>query len=189
MKMAVFRQGQKPEIADHLDVIRQSKAIEEVNLISWSLVSARPVLAGYRDAQAVIKLWQEGDEAQSFEALYDDAVTLRDLRRMMAHEVQLPEDIGPGLFEGRVVFDIAFRPSIRIQVPAATEAEARDKLRGIINQPEIRGEIISRVAVQIFEADDADLTVTCKGMLRVSDVAPKNCPPYIFIENSEADDT
>jgi hypothetical protein len=91
MIMSVYRQGRSRIEIDHLALIAQAPNSNDISMISWAATGTKPVLASYDDVAAVIKNLESGDDGLSFETLYDQSLTLRDMRRMRAHQVDSPD--------------------------------------------------------------------------------------------------
>ena len=77
MKLSVFRQ-QKPRFELNLDVAMQAATTEQDLdvLMKLGIPNEKPVLIGLDNQPSIVKPYAEGDETQTFEALYDIALTV-----------------------------------------------------------------------------------------------------------------
>ncbi len=182
MIMSVFRQGRPRLEVDHLALMAQAPNADDISMISWAVTNPKPVLASYEDTAAVIKNLEAGDDGLSFEALYDHSLSLRDMRRMRAHNVDSPDKLHSGLFRARLIIDVGdFVPSFIMQLKAKDDADAKAQLIAITRQPEFRAVFLERLVTALWEADGVHLGTT--GMLKMDDIAPEDHPDWQFVDD------
>jgi len=152
----------------------------DLDLITFSFINAKPVIAGLDGATAVIKPLEAGDEALSFETLYDTAVSGHEFERLKRHKVQFPDELKPRLYETVLVLEVGFHPHVRIRIPAKNEQAVRSKLRELMEpgQPFYQ-RLVEELANQIFASDD--ITLASQGFLTVDDPAPDGSPEWEFV--------
>lgn len=186
MIMSVYRQGQPTAEIDHLACIALATEVTDLDLINWAVTSRKPVLTALSGEAAIIKLQEPGDAGHSFEALYHDAINLRDITRMKSHGVTTPEAIGDCLYQADIIVHIPIDPSVRIRLRARSDKDAKERLVEYLAGNDF-GEEICRVAVQeIFASPLTRLAST--GVLRIQDPAPPNAPVWEILEPGANDD-
>lgn len=179
MMMSVFRQGRPRAEVDHLALINTAASADDISLITWASVNPKPVLASYDDAAAVVKNLEAGDDGLSFETLYDDSLTLHDMRRMRAHQVDSPDHLHPGLYQARLIFDFSFRPTVVVRFKAMDDRAARSVLGELLDGGDFREQIVVQLAHQIFSSDEVSALTT--GCLKIEDIAPSNAPEWEIV--------
>ncbi len=180
MRMSVFRQGRTRSELDHLACMDTAASAVDLDLITFSFINGKPVIAGLEGATAVIKPLEAGDEALSFEGLYDSAVSAHDYERLKRHKVTLPDHLKPRLYEASLILEVGFNPQVRVRITAKDDATARSKLRELM-APEhaFHQRLIEELSNQIFASDEIRLTTA--GFLTVDDPAPDGTPEWDFI--------
>jgi hypothetical protein len=183
MMMSVFRQGRTRSQLDHLACIDLAASSADVDLITFSFLNNKPALVGLNGAQAVVKPEEPGDEAYSFETLYDTAVSQHVFARLQRHGVQSPDELKPRLYEAWLTIDIQVPPRVRIRLTAKDEPAARVKLRGLMAPGQAFNQrLLEEVANQLFDPDRT--SVVTAGFLTVDDPAPDGSPEWDFVSGS-----
>lgn len=183
MIMSVYRQGQPIAEIDHLACIALATEVTDLDLINWAVTSRKPVLTALSGEAAVIKLQEPGDAGHSFEALYHDAINLRDITRMKAHGVNTPEAIGDGLYEVYIVVHIPIDPRVRIQLRARDDKDAKERMREYLEGNDF-GEEICRAAVEEIFSSDLTRLVTA-GVHKIQEPAPADAPVWEIMPRSK----
>jgi len=128
----------------------------------------------------VIKLLEPGDEAHSFETLYDTAVSVHDFERLRTHDVKSVEDLKPRLYELVLIAEINMQPQVRVRLKATDERRVRAKLRELMQPGQaFLQRLIEEMSVQIFNSNDT--TMATPGFLEVADPAPDVAPDWDFL--------
>ena len=95
MLMSVYRQGWTRSQLDHLACMEMAASAIDLDLITFSFLNSKPTIVGLEGATAVIKPLEPGDEAHTFDSLYDIAVSQHDFERLKRHKVQSPDEFNP----------------------------------------------------------------------------------------------
>ena len=180
MMMSVYRQGRTRSQLDHLACLDMAASAIDLDLITFAFMNSKPTIVGLEGGTAVIKPLEPGDEALSFEGLYDTAVSGHDFERLKRHKVQFPGELKPRLYETRLVLDVGFHPQVRVRITAKNEQAARTKLRALM-QPDqaFNQRLIEELSIQVFNSDET--SIACGGFLCVDDPAPDGSPEWTFI--------
>jgi len=179
MRMSVFRQGRTRSELDHLACMDMAASAVDLDLITFCFINGKPVIAGLEGATAVIKPLEAGDEALSFETLYDTAVSQHDFDRLKRHQVQSPDELKPRLYEFVIVANIDFCPQVRVRLKAKDEHDAHIRLRKLMEPGLFSQRMVEEMAKQIFDSDHTEIATP--GFLCVDDPAPDNAPDWNFI--------
>ena len=181
MLMSVYRQGRTRSELDHLACMDMAASAVDLDLITFSFINGKPVIAGLEGATAVIKPLEPGDEAHTFETLYDVALSQHDFERLKRHQVKSPDELKPKLFEAVIVEDIGFHPQVRVRLKAKDEAAVRAKLRELMQPGQaFLQRLVEEMAAEIFNSNDT--TMATAGWLTVDDPARDNAPEWQFMD-------
>ena len=143
-------------------------------------MNSKPTIVGLEGGTAVIKPLEPGDEAFSFESLYDTAVSAHEFERLKRHKVQSPDEMKPRLYETSLVLDVAFHPQVRVRLTAMNEQAVRSTLRRLMGPGQaFYQRLVEEMANQIFASDDVN--IACGGFLAVDDPAPDGTPEWQFL--------
>ncbi len=180
MLMSVYRQGRTRSQLDHLACMEMAASAIDLDLITFSFLNSKPTIVGLEGATAVIKPLEPGDEAHTFDSLYDIAVSQHDFERLKRHKVQSPDEFKPRLYEVVIVANVDFCPQVRVRITAKDEAAARIKLRSLM-QPDhaFNQRLVKEVCNQIFASDETKMVTA--GFLTVDDPAPDDAPEWDFV--------
>ncbi len=180
MMLSVYRQGRPRSQLDHLACMDMAASAVDLDLITFSFINGKPVIAGLEGATAVIKPLEAGDEAFTFETLYDTAVSQHDFERLQRHQVQSPSELKPRLYETSLVLDVGFHPQVRVRLTAMNEQAVRSTLRRLMEPGQaFYQRLVEEMANQIFASDDVN--IACGGFLAVDDPAPDGTPEWQFL--------
>ena len=91
--MSAYRQAEPMLAIEHAACIEGATTEQDVELIMMALTCEKPALIGLNGHSTIIKPAVDGDEAFSFEALYDVALTQADMQRMQRANVSSPDEI------------------------------------------------------------------------------------------------
>ena len=180
MMISVYRQGRTRSQLDHLACMDMAASAVDLDLITFSFINGKPVIAGLEGATAVIKPLEPGDEAFTFETLYDIALSQHDFERLKRHQVQSPNELKPRLYEAVIV---ATSVSTR---RCAFVSRRRNRLRSALApQADAAGPGVSptpgrRDGKQNLNSNDT--TIASGGFLTVDDPARDNAPEWQFME-------
>jgi hypothetical protein len=176
MMMSVFRQGRPTTQLDHLAALKLTTETHDLDLITWAFLNEKAVLTALDQTACIVKPLESGDEGMSFESLYDVAITPRDLRRMAAHKVTDPKDIGAVLFEAELIFDIDFHPRIMVHLKARDDPDAEAVLTRLLKEPEFRQRLANVFCNFVFTHPNTNLRTP--GFLKIEDPAPADAPEW-----------
>jgi hypothetical protein len=179
MMMSVYRQGRTRSQLDHLACIDMAATAEDSDLITFALLNAKPTIVGLEGGTAVIKPLEAGDEAFTFETLYDTAVSAHDFDRLKRHQVRSPDELKPRLYELVIVANIDFCPQVRVRLKAKDEHDARIRLRKLMEPGLFSQRMVEEMAKQIFDSDHTEIATP--GFLCVDDPSPDSAPDWDFI--------
>ena len=179
MMMSVFRQGRPTTQLDHLACIKLATTEDDLDLITWAFLNEKPVLTALDQMACIVKLQEPGDAGHSFESLYDNCVTLRDLTRMKAHKVTKPDAIGPVLYELELIAEINFIPRVLVRIKALNEVALRARLRELVNEETFREQLTLELVNQILISPEVSMVST--GGLKIDDPAPADKPEWEII--------
>ena len=185
MMMSVFYQGRTLTQLDHLACIEIATNNDDIEMITFAFLHDKPTLVGLDGKEAIIKPQQAGDEAMSFESLYDDCVSLRDFRTMQRHGVTSRDALLPLLYEVDLVAEINFRPRVKIRIRAKDEIALRARFRELLNEETFRAVLTQELASQIFTSDEVELASA--GALKIADPAPPGATEWEIIALKEDD--
>jgi hypothetical protein len=138
---------------------------QDIQLIKLSIRTGHPVLIGLDGENSIIKPFQEDDEAQSFEALYDTCYTVRDLDRMTAAGVDDPTLIPLDTFRLDISSDVVVRAGFQLAIAARNSGDCRARLRELLKADEaLRVAICERISAIVYvwlrrQDDDLDFTI------------------------------
>jgi hypothetical protein len=154
-------------------------------MITFAFLNDKPTLVGLDGREAIIKPLGAGDEAMSFESLYDDCISLRDFRTMQRHKVTSRDALLPLLYEVDLIAEINFRPRVKIRIRAKDEVALRARFRELLNDEAFRAVLTQELASQIFTSDDVELATA--GALKIADPAPPDALEWEIIAFTEDD--
>jgi hypothetical protein len=177
MMMSVFRQGRPRSQLDHLACLDIAASPIDLELITFAFMNAKATLVGMDGAEAIIKPLDAGDEAMSFEALYDSCITIRDLETMARHKVTSPDALKSLLYQADLVFQVDFHPRVRLNLRAKDERDFRDQTK-LLDNDAFKQRLTEEFANQIFTSEDVSLTTA--GPLKIGDPAPDDAPEWDF---------
>jgi hypothetical protein len=179
MMMSVFRQGRTRSEIDHLACIDLAATSEDIELITFSYLNEKPALVGLTGGTAVVKPQEAGDEALSFDTLYDTALTAHEFARLQRHGVKSPEDLGDRLYETEIVMEVSFHPRAVIRLRAKDETAARAKLHALMQPGQVfLQRLCEEFCQQIVNSDYT--SISSAGWLGVCDPAPASVPEWDF---------
>lgn len=190
--MSVFRREHRPGRIDHLTLISGATGAEEIAMITYALTANQPVLASLEGAPAIIKPFEPGDELLSYDALYDTCVTANQYRRMRKAKVNTVEALPLHLYEVELKLDIELiRPGVTVHMRAASDLDARERLKALARSNEFRVELAVKVMLQLIHliSDDIDtdsLDVLVGGFLKIDEVPPPDTPDWQIIPPIDA---
>jgi hypothetical protein len=181
MMMTVLRQRGHFSQLDHLVCIEQAADRTAVDMIQFARKHNKAVLAGLDSGEAIIKPLEAGDEALSFERLYDTCITIREFRRMQQAKVNAVEELPPGIFEMRIALDMSRNPQLLIRLVAKNDADVLRRLMTLANTDEkFREEFGRRLLVELLNTEDGSLIHG--GALQVHEHAPEGTPLWEFVD-------
>jgi hypothetical protein len=179
MMMSVFRQGRPRSQLDHLACMDIAASTLDLELITFAFMNAKATLVGMDGAEAIIKTLDAGDEAMSFEALYDSCITIRDLETMQRHKVTSPDALKSLLYQADLVFQVDFYPRVRLNLRAKDEQDFRDRLTVLLDNDAFKLRLTEELANQIFTSEEVSLKSA--GPLKIGDPAPDDAPEWDFV--------
>ena len=167
MKMSVYRQRTPRTEMEHGNCMRGSKTMEDIDLVELALATEKPVLMGLEGKSTIIKLFQEGDDALSFEALYDTCLTLTDLRNMKRAGVDKPEDVPEGKYRLEMIFRLEAELDMRIVLTAGDHGNVRKRFADLMrDDPEFRDQLFDQLT-KAFRQQDGGLLWAIRDTQRV----------------------
>lgn len=172
---------------------RDATTEQDVQLIGLSMQLEKPVLVGLSGAVVIIQPAVDGDEAHSFEALFDTALTVSDLRRMQAADVNDPSHLPKVVWH--VVFDCPIETVLkvhcRVLAKEADSAHLRNTLKALANDSEAFNKDFAEAIVAAFRYWVFEGLVTPEYALRsasrvrdrteVAEATPDH-PPWKFVD-------
>ena len=104
--LSVYRQGQALTRMEEHEIIRDASTLDDIDIVYLAIKHDKPALIGLKGEYAIVKNHVDGDEAHSFQALYDspNCLTISDLMRMRQADVKDPEHLPEKVF--RVQFSV-----------------------------------------------------------------------------------
>jgi hypothetical protein len=127
--MTIYRAGAEPLIVRMADCLAGAVTETDTDLVNLCLRTKRPTLIGLDNQSTIIKPVEEGDDALSFEALYDNCLTLVDLQKMHRAGVNKPEDVPPDLYRAEVAVAIDGTCYLAVGLYAANIGDVRPRFR------------------------------------------------------------
>lgn len=138
---------------------------QDIALLKLSIRTGHPVLIGLDGENTIVKPAGEGDEATSFEALYDTCHTVRDLDRMKAAGVDDPTLVPLETYRLDVRTDIVLPIGFPMAITARNSGDCRARLRELLEKDPMFREAISQRILEIIslwlrhDPDSPDLYV------------------------------
>jgi hypothetical protein len=180
MQMSMFRQGEPLEQIDHLACMKIAVGKDAINMILHARLHNAAVLVGLQSGQAVIKPYEENDEALRFEDLYDTAISLLDFHRMQQQKVRTREELAPHLYEMELLLIQKHPVSIRLRVKTKDQYDVPALIQQLVREnTEFGAELFGRFATALLNEENGDIEVL--GPLRINDEAPDDAPDWEFI--------
>jgi hypothetical protein len=179
MMMSVFRQGRPTSQLDHIACLKLAATEHDLDLITFAFLNGKAVLTALDGVPAIVKLEETGDAGHTFESLYDNCVTLRDLTRMKAHKVQSTDALGPVRYELELIAEINFIPRVLVRIKALNEVALRARLRELVNEEDFREQLTLELVNQILISPEVSMVST--GGLKIDDPAPADKPEWEII--------
>jgi hypothetical protein len=172
--MSVFQARQPVKQYAEPDCFAACGSTQDVQLIKLSIKTGHPVLIGLDGQNSICKPSAEGDEAQSFEALYDTCYTTSHLVRMQQAGVDDPAKIPLDVYTLQTEFDIAVACRITIALAASSSGDALTRLRELLDtdimfRETVNEEILKIVAGYLVHSSDFDVRI---GSTQVGDIEP-----------------
>jgi len=182
MLMSVFSPRTKViRVLDHLVCIRGAIDDDSVGMVTFAAFHGKPALVGLEGAEVILKPQEAGDEGLSFESLYDVCLTRHDYHKMKEAGVNRLEDVPPALYELKLIVRIEIEPRFFVRFPAKTEADARSRLKELINDDkDFVRDLTLKLAEHMGKIDEMDAATA--GALRVRQVSPPNTPPWVIAD-------
>jgi hypothetical protein len=185
MMMSVYAEGKATRQIDHLICIRLAVDAESVAMITFAALHSKPVLVGIEGATTIVKPLENGDDALSFLALYDDSISSDDFRKMERAGVNSREAIPPAIYQAVIHFQVNATPKVCVRVKARNEAAARSALRDLFEDDIFLAQVTMAIAKKLSEFTDVEAVTS--GGLRIEDVAPPDAPDWAIVEPGEDD--
>jgi len=131
MKLSVYRQGEAFTTMEEAEAIRDTSTLDDIDMIYLAAQLDKPALIGLNGRYAIVKKFAEGDEAHSFDALYDNnnCLTISDLKRQRQDNPQDPDHIPDHLYRVTLNVPAAAVLSVIVRVRATDRPELLSKLR------------------------------------------------------------
>ena len=177
--MSVFRQQAAPLLWEQAACLREATSEADVDLISLAIRLAKPVLVGIAEQTSIVKPYQPGDEALSFEALYDTCVTLTDLQRMKRARVTSPEAIPPHRFRVDLVTTCQGVFDIGLMISAANDGDVRRKLHDLFENDVLFREALYDAFVMALR-QDGEVIYSIRECSGLGEVASPDTPAWDF---------
>ena len=133
MKLSIYRQRAPRSELDHGACIRGATTEADVDLVGLALDTDKPTLIGLDGQNTIIKTVAEGDDALTFEDLYDTCLTLGDLRNMKRAGVKSPDEVPSSRFRVALTFRLACDIDVALELTAANHGDVRKQLRDLID--------------------------------------------------------
>ncbi len=159
--MTAYRQRKPPQQIDHIELIKLAVDNEAASMVLFSRHNNKPTLVGLTGGQAIVKPQEAGDDGNTFDSLYDIAVSIREYRAMTSHNVSSVEELPRSVYEIQLRMDLVRSPRIRIRLKASSDLDVRDKLTKLVNDnPEFRERLIRAFVMELFDSQGMDLVHT-----------------------------
>jgi len=127
-------------------------------ILKLAMTTDKPVLIGLDGQVSIVKVYTEGDENQSFEALYDTVLTEHDLKKIQRSGAASPDEIPLEKFRIELVVNIDCILDIPLMVAAFNQGDANRRLRSLLNGSDdpmfhetLHGAIVAALRKQDFE--------------------------------------
>lgn len=136
---------------------------QDLQLVRLSVDTGKPVLVGMDGVHTIVKPVADGDDRRSFEALYDDALTITDLETMKKAGVKKPEDVPPTQVRLEVGFPVQLLVSMDFALQCPNPHEARSTFRQLIlSDAKFRSAIHRQIALVVYAVigNNAELEFT-----------------------------
>jgi hypothetical protein len=172
--MSVFQARQPVKQYAEPDCFAACGSTQDVQLIKLSIKTGHPVLIGLDGQNSICKPSADGDEAQSFEALYDTCYTTSHLVRMQQAGVDDPAKIPLDVYTFQTEFEIAVACRITIALAASSSGNALTRFRDLLDtdikfREAVNEEILKIVAGYLVDSSDFDVRVRSS---QVGDIEP-----------------
>jgi hypothetical protein len=181
MKMSAYRQRTPMFEIEHGACISGATTEEDVELVEMALALEKPVPIGLDGQTTIIKMHKPRDDVHTFEALYDTAITLTDLKKVKQRGVKTPGEIPPEKFEVRIAVGIS-QAVIEIQatLAASSSGNLRKRLRDLLNEDALfRDRLFEKVAEGLRQ-QDVELGVTIRDSQRLDEPVGKEDHVWTF---------
>jgi len=157
--MSVYRARAAPEQRTDEDCFAAATTKNDVQLIKLSIKTGHPVLIGLDGHNTIVKPVAEGDQAQSYEALYDTCYRTTDLERMQRAGVEHPSKVPLEVYRIEAHFELnALRMRLFIAVKGESNGDAVHRLRvlmetDIMLRASVHEEILRVIAVYLDNSE------------------------------------
>jgi hypothetical protein len=178
--MSVFRQQAAALLWEPAACLREATTEADVDLIMLAVRLDKPVLVGVDQQTSIVKPYQPGDAALSFEALYDTCVTLTDLQRMKRARVSSPETIPPHRFRVDLVTTCQGVFDIGLMISAANDGDVRRKLHDLFENDVLFRDALYDAFVTALR-QDGEIIYSIRECSAVGEVASPNTPAWDFV--------
>ena len=155
MNLSVFR-SRKPMFQLDLATAMQAVTTEQDLdvLMKLGIPNEKPVLIGLDNEPSIVKPYAEGDENQTFEALYDIALTVSDLNKMQRAGAETPDAIPPELFLVDLQVGIDCVIDLRLQVATANRGGVRKRVGDLFNtDPMFREALFEQIVTGMWRQE------------------------------------
>lgn len=161
VQLSIYRSKQPRRVFPATEAYAACGSDQDVDLIKQSIRSGRPALVGLDKQSTVVKPEAEGDDEQTFESLFDDAIQLIDLQRMRDTGVDNVDEIPPRTFIIKTFFRLPPVPPVEVTLAlsAPEHGDIAARMRELFSKDLIfRHSIFERmlqyVSVALQEAED-----------------------------------
>jgi hypothetical protein len=182
MKMSVYRQGGRFDTIDHIELMKLTVDEQSAKMIIHARMTDMMILVGLTHGQAVIKLHQPNDEAQSFEDLFDIAVSLHEFSQMEKQNVRRRDDLAPHLYQVTIGLVQDEPIELRLRVKGKDEHDVKAKVKRLVREDtEFGTELFALFAAALLSREHG--YIEAGGTMRILDIAPDDKPEWEFVDD------
>jgi hypothetical protein len=185
MNLSVFRQ-QTPMFQLGLAAcIKAATTQQDIDLIlKLAMTTDKPVLIGLDGHVSIVKVYAEGDENLSFEALYDTALTEHDLEKMQRSRAASPDAILLEKFRVEMIVAIDCTLDIPLMLAATNHGDVRKRLRDLVNgeDPDFREALHAAIVEGLRKQD---VTYAIRDASQMHAFVEEGKPTWKFLDPSE----
>ena len=163
MNLSVFR-SRKPMFQMDLATAIQAVTTEQDLdvLMKLGIPNEKPVLIGLDNEPSVVKPYAEGDENQTFEALYDIALTVSDLQKMQRAGAETPDAIPPERFLVDLQVGIDYVIELSLQVVATNRGSVRKQVEELFNTDPMFRELLFEQIVTGMRCQEGEIALSVR---------------------------